>query len=184
VGLFLRFPQRGKATVPHGFRHVKLAVGLPNRPVEAAGVADDRLRFAWTRERWLPEPGAAESFALGPEMSGLCRLRGRDALIHLAIALLMVFERRDILVVQHRGHADVGSRHRHDATIFELALRFEIVAQARERFREIAMLAGRPFFLRREEAMLDGLRATRALPSGVRGPVECAALRRLASIRR
>jgi len=53
-------------------------------------------------------------------------IRRRDALVQLALALLMVPERREVLVAQHRGHPHIRIRDGRDAYFLLGALRLEV----------------------------------------------------------
>src|ERR1700736_4349879 len=76
----------------------------------------------------------------------------------------MVFERRDILVAQQRGHPHVRLRHRRDAAFFKDPPRLEVVAKSLQRLFEIPLLPGTPSLLRDEESMLDGIASDARLP--------------------
>jgi hypothetical protein len=157
---------------------------LANRPIDAAAVSDDRQHLAGSRDRRAPQSGAAQFLAPGSKSLGLLRISSRDALVQLALALLMVFERRDILITQHRRHPHVRLRYRENATFFRHALRLQLIAQSLECLLKIAMLRGSPSLLRGEESMLDRIARDPRLSFWSAGPVERAALRRLASSRR
>ena len=93
-------------------------------PAEGGGVGikpgNLDLRSRWSARRFT---------------QGLSR---RDALIPFALALLMVFERRDILETQHRSHAHIRVRDGHDASIFHRVARPEVIAQSGEDLLEVA----------------------------------------------
>ena len=96
----------------------------------------------------------------------------------------MVPECRDILVMQHRGHPHVAVGDGRHANFLRLSMRLELLAQSREGLGEVAVLLLGPSLVPNEESMLDGVARDAPLPFGVRGPVESAALRRLAARRR
>ena len=96
----------------------------------------------------------------------------------------MVLQRRDILVAQQRRHPHVRGRDRRDAAFFQHALRPQVIAKSIKRLYESRRCLGVHRSCATKNPCLMAFRPTRAFPSAVRGPVERAALRRLASIRR
>src|ERR1019366_9671256 len=75
-------------------------------------------------------------------------------LVQFPIAILMVFERGDILVAKHGRHPHIRSCHGHDAAVFEDAPRLELVTKTRERLLEVAMPPWSPSLRRGEKSVL------------------------------
>src|ERR1700683_5620005 len=129
MGLFSPFRLLESAAISERSQALQLRGGASNRSFEPAHIAANCIGFARTWNCRPPEAGASQFLVMLAKPRSLIGLGRSDTRIQFAIALLMVFERRDVFVTQHGRHPHIQMRYGPDAAFLADAVGTEILAQ-------------------------------------------------------